>query len=433
MQRKIKNKFIILLLALVALFVFGGCSLTQGLEDIKNHYDLNPQVTYYSNGGAFEDSASKKEMFYKIGSKAMNIGFIKATSSHKPNVQREGYKLLGWYFVELDNEGNPVFENGESGAYKLTEAVDFTKALQEDEHWIIAAKWQALVGVKVMMVCEEGSQVEVGNRKDGIAEDVTSFANGDLIGELNYNSRDVVEPYSATPDMKFFTVKDNAFTFLGYFMDEACETPAPTVLQRGEEDIVLYAKYLTGNWKFVSTPDDVKDMFSSMGLGQASNHYWLLNDIDCGSLNREVDVLANFRGTLQGNGFTIRNLKLRKALTQGSAQAVFGNLTVTAKMENVTFENLQVTYTMRTAIHAEGYFVFLSKDENATVNNVTMTGTLTTSGPVGAVVDNLVNIATGTPRYDHCLYGGYETDSEYTGGGFNVTLTQVNGETPTQQ
>lgn len=411
MKGKFKNKLIVLLLALLSLFVFGGCTLTDGLEDVLSDRNLTAQVTYYANGGAFGNNVKEKNFYYPENAKAINISQTSITSG-SIKIERAGYELVGWYFVELDGNGQPVFENEEEGVYKLEDEVNFNQLLQKGDHWIVAAKWRALVGIKVVMVCEEGATVEVGQAKDGITAGATSFTNGDEIGELSYSSKGVANLSTALPDSKLFTVKDKAFTFLSYYMDAACTVPAPNSVTRGEEDITIYAKYLTGNWNLVKEAGDLSDMFK----GKAENYY-LVNDIDYTGKGL-IQPSKDFKGVIQGNGHTISNLKIGKTLLASDTQiSMFGNIAQGAKIENITFENVTMEYTAKTELFPEIYGVFTSLAEDATIENVTIRGTLSFSGPGQSAASNMMS------GYTHCLFGGYASDAVYTADGFKVRLT----------
>ena len=72
MGRKFKKTLIVLLLALCALFVFAGCELGETKDDALALRGLDPQVTYYANGGRFEKNNQKKvtNFYYKVGATA---------------------------------------------------------------------------------------------------------------------------------------------------------------------------------------------------------------------------------------------------------------------------------------------------------------------------------------------------------------------------
>lgn len=199
MKKKLKSKIIVFLLALMSLFILGGCSLGSSLNDVKKDYNLTAQVTYFANGGAFNNSKTQKDMYYTAGSKALNIGVVNPTSGSVSITNSQG-EFDGWYFVEVDAEGNPVLEDEEKGLYKLTDKkVDFTVALADGDHWIIGAKWKSLTNLKVKIIVDTGLTVPFDAEKKnssivlpaGVAEK-TSFVNGDIIGEFEYNRNDRV-------------------------------------------------------------------------------------------------------------------------------------------------------------------------------------------------------------------------------------------------
>ncbi len=414
-----KNKLLILLVALASLFIFGGCSLSETLEEVISKRDVVAQVTYYSNGGDFGNSIKVKDIYYKENSLALDIGEagkVNNVISGSIAVSRTGYELVGWYQVELDSKGNPVFEDEERGIYKLGEEFDFTKTLQKDDHFFIAARWRALVGVKVMMVCDEGVTIEVGEAKYGLKEGVTSLKNGDEIGELEYDSKDQLLISSETePNETLFKLKDRSFTFIRYYADAACTTPVSGTIKRGEEDITIYAKYVQGNWTRVSTAMQARQMWS--GLGQSKNNwYWLMNDIDLASA-RAVEPLLATVGRLQGDGHVIQNMTVEKEQLTATTERIsmFGNIEQTAAIENVTFENVTMTYKAKSYISIEVYGVFTSCAAEAALSNVTISGSVSLSG-FDSIAHNM------TSNYDNCLFGGYASDSAYTGG-ITATIT----------
>ena len=421
MKRKFKNKLIVLLLALMSLFLLGGCSFSQTLDEFRKAENLKVHITYYVNGGSFSaTSDKKKELYYKVDDYPLEITEATATISGGFNISREGYLFLGWYeVVEVKDEAQGLCELGAK--------FDFTKPLQEGD-LKIAAKWQKDEGVRIVMAqvidedmsVIEDATIEVGDAKDYIAEGKTSFTVGEELGEIAYDYSDQLRESSASPDSKLFTVKDKEYTFYGYYADPECQTAVAWPLTRGTTQTTIYAKYLKGDWSFVKTEDDVViDMFGGGGLARG-DRYWLMNDIDC--TGSTVIPLTQFAGTIKGNGYAIQNLSVEKDVGRGDKLAFLGNLTETARIENVDFENLTIKYTStkNTFITEEFYFVFLSKHADATISDVNMQGTMTIKGASGSAIANMEN-----GGKDHCLYGGYTLDSAYIeesqGNGFNVS------------
>ncbi len=418
MKRTFKNKLLILLLAITALFVFGGCSLSESLDEALNNRNLVARVTYHSNGGAFGNSVLQKDLYYPEDAQALEIGIGKITSG-SILITRTGYELVGWYHVKTDDEGNPLFEDEAAKTYQLGEEVDFEKALQKDDHWIVAAKWRKIVGVKVILVCDDDATIEVDKALASITEGKTSFKNGDEIGELDYNSQNKVTLNTSEPEDKIFTVKDKTHTFLQYYSDPACTQPLSGTLQRGETDVTIYAKYIEGDWTKVSTKMDVSTMFT--GLGN-DNKYWIMQDIDCAGTT--IAPVARVAATIKGNGHTISGLNLVKTLDASIHEvSIFGAITADASIEDITFENVTMTYKSRTEMTPKIYGVFTSIENGATVANAHISGKMSFEGSGNSAASNF------TGEYVNCLFGGFATDSAYTGG-FTATI-EVDGRTVT--
>ena len=416
MGRKMKAKLIALLLAILSLFVLAGCSMGESLDEVLDTRDLSPHVTYYANGGLFESNNAVKDLYYSTGSKALNIGTVNPISG-SVDIKRDGFEIVGWCIAESVDE--------ETGICVLGEEWDFSTELQEGEHIILGAKWRALVGLKVVMVCDTGDTIAVDKKVENDATlQAETFKSGDVIGEIAYDSKDTVTS-AATPDTRLFTVKDKTHTFFGYYLDAECTQEVSWPLTRGEEQQTVYAKYIKGDWTFVKTADDVYKMFNAL-KGGAKKSYWLCNDIVY-TKSVALDGMTSFAGEIQGNGYTISGLKFNKSLTQGVNKfSIFGDIKETAKISDLTLENVSVSLKLRPNIHTQVYLAFMSMETGATVSNVTIamaeTDGLVIDGPDTSFVDNING--TGTENYESCLYGGYEADAEYiaesAGQGFTV-------------
>ena len=407
MKKKLKGKILILLASIAALFTIGGCSFGESFEDVLANRKLDAQVTYYSNGGEFEGSSSKKDMYYQSGIKALNIG-VDSVTNGTAQITRKNYNFGGWYYAVLDADGNPVYEDAEKKTYKLGEAVDFSQPLQKGDHWIIVAKWIADVKVNVMLICDEGLSIPVAVEE---GETAVSYKNGDIVATRVYDTADkVVNPGDGKAP---FVFDDNEYTFVDYYADAACTKPVQWPIEKQEKDVTVYAKYLQGEWKVVRSVKDATDMFSNITTGK---RYCLARDIDLSG--KKMAAKSMFDGEIQGNGFKISNLTVMKSkITGGSKVSLFGDVQATAVMENLTLDNLTFTYSLQSS-PVEIYFAFTSIADGAKITNVKLSGEMTITKAEEHII---ANIASG---YNHCLFGGYATDEAYLtatkGGGFTV-------------
>lgn len=423
MKKKFKNVLLLLLVAMLAICTLAGCASYRKTKDqliADNGY--NASVCYYANGGKINKD-NMRELYYKAGTKALEIGAVNPTSG-KLELTRMNYTFGGWYFVELDKDGNPIFLDEEKTTPKLTqEKADFSVALQAGDKWIVGAKWIAKTKVYIKLVCDEGETLNV-SQKVGTATEEKSYANGDTVLELNYESDGKAKPPST-----LFTVKDKTHTFLSYYTDAECTQVAQDGDWKQQEgDVTLYAKYLTGEWTVVKTTSELSKIFV---YNSAKYRYWIFNDIDASKLEDvyAVDyssVIDGFDCEIRGNGYTISNLNIeQKEIGNGSYVSMFGSIGENAKISDLTFENVQVTYKANGA-NVSLYFVFSDIADGAQINNVNISGALSIEKSSATQIDNMS--AEEGYAYDNCLFGDGSnenyTDADYMaasgGAGFTV-------------
>lgn len=404
MKRTLKSKLLLFFLAMMSLFILGGCTLGESLDDYMQEYNLTAQVTYYANGGEFENKKTQKNIYYEEGNKALNIVEETVLVSGSLAISRKDYVFAGWYHIQTTANGELIYEDEEAGTFKLGKEVDFSKPLSEGDQWNIAAKWATASKVIVQLVCDEGQTLVS-------ADDATkSFKNGDQLRTISYSSTGKAIKPSGDP----VKIKDSTHTFAEYYVDEACTTPVKWNLDKQDEDVTIYAKYITGNWEIVKENIDLVEMFANT---DATKKYWILNDIDFENSGMSMSEL-NFE--IQGNGHTIINVSVTKGqIGAGESVSMFGKIAQTAKIENLIFENVTVSYTAKTAVSFSTYLVFTELVSGATINNVEIKGNIsfTVNGPNGYTISNNLE--------NNLCFGGYETDSTYltqsANAGFKVT------------
>ena len=413
MKRKFRSKLILFLLAVLSLFIFGGCTLGESLDDYKAQYGLSVQVSYYANGGKFENNKTKKEIWYKADSKALSIGETTATVSGSVAIKRDQYVFAGWYHI-VEANGELVYEDKEAGTYKLGEPVDFTQSLPEGTVWNIAAKWTTASKVIVQLVCDQGTTLV--NAKDP----TKNYTNGSVIREITYGSTGKAIKPTGDP----VTAKDASHTFVDYYTDAACTTPVKWNLSKVDQDVIIYAKYVTGQWNIVKDTLSAATMFSNV---DATQKYWIANDIDY--KGNSISAMSTMNFEIQGNGHKISNIKVNKAQIEINAKvALFGAIESTATIENLVLENVTVSYSAKTnQVSCATYLVFASLADGAKITNVSLQGEIkvTIDGPASTEASYSITNDLAT----NFCYGGYATDAAYTtasaGNGFKVLTTPV--------
>ncbi len=366
MKMKLKSKLIALFVLLASLFILGGCSVGESLEEIIADRGLVARVTYYANGGTFNGTPEKKEMYYPEGAKAIDIGNedISITSG-TVKIERNDYDFAGWYYAVLDSEGKPELNADKS--YKLGEKVDFSQTLTAGDHWHVVAKWATRVQLVFKLVADKGETITNVPVKEDAKEE--TFENGDIVLRRSYSLQTNAVSRPQSP----FTVKNKTHTFLEYYMEETCENIVSWPYYKKDnqtEDEVIYAKYIKGDWNIVKDGQGVHDMFT-----YPEKNYWIFQDIVATDV--QVEPVANFTGTIKGNNHTISNLSVVKAQVRSEKhQGMFGNIKAGANIENITFSNVTMRYTTKESnIHFA--FAFTSIETGATIDNVTIQGKMT--------------------------------------------------------
>lgn len=411
MRKGLKWKLISGLTLISSLFICAGCKLGESFADLKEKLDWDARVTYYANSvgtgdafktdGQFENTQGVKDMYYKAGSYAARIG-----EKEIGNVKMTHYAhaFEGWYHVDKDEQGRLLFVDkdgeklyqGEDGRLyyaekegnpvltdesvatvpvRSDEKVDFSKTLADGDHWSICADWEEMSRLHIKLACEdlEDNEKIAGTSMD--SKDV-EYENGALVWEDFFeNEEDKVQSLGMAP----FTASENAFTFVEYYKDEACTQIVSWPIAWNENDQVIYAKYIKGEWEILKNTEDVKSKLFMSTKVSATDKFYLIQDIDCTDVS--VAPFEKFEGQLQGNGFTLSNLQVTlgqrsSRLDGGKSVALFGQICKTAKIENVRFENIAVEYPTKSKITTwTCYFLFTQFDLGASVSDVAITGT----------------------------------------------------------
>ena len=352
-----------MLTVLACLFIWGGCSFGVTKDQIMEENGLSVRVTYHANGGSFENNVLVKDIYYPVGNPAAPIGFVDITNM---KIEYAEHELEGWYHVKKDENGNPIYQDEAKKVFALGEKVDFSKRLEKGKNWEICANWVVLTKVKVkLVVFDQNEQIDrVATVQDS---DGNAYQTGEEVASFAYQNG-VVNTATLAP----FETKDKSHTFVEYYSDEACTQNVAWPIERDKEnDVYIYVKYITGNWKVLKTSFDVLNMFndtSFKGVG-----YYLLNDITYtdGAINSLS--ARGFDYKLYGNGHTIKNLSVVQTATVNmQAVSMFGKIGEKAEIKDVTFENLKVSFTLRGNGEMQAYYLFHAIDENAKMQNVTV-------------------------------------------------------------
>ncbi len=388
MKKKFKSKLILLFAGLASLFLLGGCSVGESLEEVRENRDLVSQVTYYSNGGTFDGDPDKKEMYYKEGMEVFNVG-VDGTFNGTADVERANHDFGGWYYAEMNGD-EPVFVDEEKTMPKISDKkVEFPLIIGANEHLYLVAKWFPHVQVQVQVVYFTVQDVAETNTEAAMTVKGKTYASGSVIKNFTYDEGKVMKP--GTGDYYApFRAKDVAeYTFVDYYKDKECTQSLyeSWPLEKAEEqtaDAVIYAKYIPGTWSIVRDGNDVFKLEKGKASGMLApenegKKYWVAYDIDAKDV-KNMKPLAAYNWTIWGNNHTISNLKVEgKDIDQETS--LFGVIGATAVLKDLNLTGLSLNYTLKA--NATIRFSFTNIEEGASVSNVELSGSMTCTAGEG--------------------------------------------------
>jgi len=447
MIKKSKLFLLVILVVLATVSLIAGCKVGGITAEEKiEQENLTATVTYYANGGKFENEASERKLYYKENSVVIDIGLGKVVQSNlNISISRAGYELVAWHVAETVEENGEIKPLIVDGEVVYGEEMNFSQKIQKDQNLYLCAVWQPLVKLNVKLVYEEGQSFSV----DGV-----DYQTGDVIKEYLYDKgkTSIVDP-GARGSVSPIKAGKQA-TFLEYYTDEACTTVAQwpiakPVAAEGEkaEDAVVYAKYLVGEWSVVRNANDVKSMFGKMDMDD--ERFYLFangNQIDCSgvTVNRNDSVGA----LIEGNGTVIKNLTVKKegVLPVSGVTGIFGNVKATAQIKNLTIQSVAVNYTVKSVATANPfinvYGVCQSIQDGAVIEGLSIESiSVTASVPSSVTVANVTEVdENGDGTVDgytstNLIFGGFTNDQlpedyEVAVGSITCTINgnQINNE-----
>ena len=400
MTKKLKILLIsvLFLVATVCVCAFAGCKVKFTVDELKDKYGLSAQITYFlnSDGGKLNDSSYVKDLYYSAGQKPMNIGASTLVSGSSSLEIGKGFNFTGWYYVETDSAGKPLYADGSAyseddeydvgkGMKMSDEEFNFEEPLKAGEHIYLCGDFYKDVRLVEKLLCidyvGDGSFNHISYTE---GNNTVTVKDGE---EIAYGSQNIPKAGNGLDDnTAALQNKFKGYTVEGFYQKVGEEYvpftgwPVKYPTKPNEEgkydDVVLYVKMLQGEWDIVSTPDQVAMMFAV-----GSHDYYIKQDID--GNGREISNIRNLSGTIWGTaeGHTLKNFVVKSSVGQREKASVFGNITATAAIKNVTFENFTANFTVASGIglntnDVDINFVANTIAEGATFENVSISGSL---------------------------------------------------------
>lgn len=347
MKRKIKViLFSLMTVAVSSLAV--GCGGEETPYEINDSENYTVSVRYDANGGIFTTNTSVIVDSYNISEIHKNsdgqaeIALISPDNSARGNDSftaiKNGYFLAGWYAKRtesVDSDGNAVYSYSDKWDFeKDLLKVDADKTYTSEEPVItLYAAWVPLFEIEFYSL-DSGEYIDRLTFDPNTKDEITVPAWDEESG--------AIEMYDF-PDRDGYT-----FSKAYYDKDGSKAVDTETIEHPGSVDYAtgtakdnvmkLYVEWTEGEWYHIYSAKQFLENASVNG------NYEIHADLDfSGEIWPSSLMYGNFSGKINGNGHTFKNIELVQTNNSKVNAGLFGYLTDTSNISDVTFENVNFT------------------------------------------------------------------------------------------
>lgn len=363
---------------LASLFLFTACGGEENPYRDNDAENYNVSVKYDANGGMFTTNTSVIVDSYNISELKTNsegkveIALLSPDNSLRGNdaftAQNSGYFLAGWYeerIETLDEQGNKIYVYSKRWDFEKSRVkVDPNETYSSEEPVLtLYAAWVPLFEIEFY-----------------------ALDSGEYLNSYTFNPEEVSEirvPVwdEETGAIKMFDFPERSgYTFDGVYLDaegkEAVDTE--TITHPGVVDYIngaaknsvlkLYVDWKEGEWYHIYTAEQFMDNASVNG------NYVLHADLDFSDEIWPTSLMyGNYGGTIEGNGYTIKNVEVVQTNNSKVNAGLFGHLTEEAVFTDLTFENITFTIKAGTRVVGTSYGLLAGTiSSDATFSNVSV-------------------------------------------------------------
>ena len=360
MKWNVKAILVICLLLTLCLMA-AGCSQTQTPYELNDQENFTVSVRYDAGGGTFTTNTSVIVDSYDVSglkTNAQGKAEVALVAPESPvrgknafTAVNNGYFLAGWYAERTatgtDAKGNPQYTYGGKWDFDTDRlAVDPTAAHSASQPVLtLYAAWVPLFEVRFL------------DRATGEALDSYTFnPAGDA--ELRVPAWD---EKTGAIEMYEFPAR-SGYTYAGAYYDAAgtqkVETPALThpgavdaaTATATDPVLEVYVDWTEGEWFHIYNVEQLLDHASVNGC------YVIHADLDfTGKIWPSSLMYGNFNGTIQGNGHTFSNIAIEQTNNSKTNAGLFGSLTETAVITDLTLRQVTVTIKSGTRMAGTSY------------------------------------------------------------------------------
>ena len=378
MKNRIKSVLSICLLVGI-LLVISGCSGAQTPYDVNDADDFNVSVRFDANGGTFTTNVTVIVDSFNISSLETDADGMAQIALIAPDDAQRGsgnsfkpvrndHFLLGWYAERTpaaDGEGYEYSKKWDFEKDRLTVSPSEEHSAS-DPVMTLYAVWAPLFQIEIY-------DLGTDDLLDTLSYDPT-------LGEVKVPAWDMDK---GSVDMEKFPQK-KGHTFNGAFYDKegTMAVDTDTVVHTAQVDVAtgtvkdatmkLYVDWLEGEWYHIYTAKQFRNNASLSG------NYIIHEDLDFSDEIWPTALMhGNFTGSIQGNGHTFRNIHAKQTNNSKNYAGLFGNVTDTARFEDVCFDNVTYTIEAGTRVVGTNFGLFAGHiSDAAALEDVTITNSV---------------------------------------------------------
>ena len=374
---KLRNKSILTLcLLLMTVLLISGCAGERTPYEINDDEKFTVSVKFDANGGLFTTNTSTIVDSFNISElQTNNAGQVEIALLSPDDEQRgkdgfsaynNGYFLAGWYAERIeskDEQGNTVYSYSDKWDFSEDILKVHAKGTYSSAEPVLTlyAAWVPMFELEIY-------DLDTGAYVDNITFDPN---------ETSEFVIPVWDQETGAIDMNDFPARDG-YTFNGVYFDEQGTqrvTTASVVHSGSVNDengtasngsMKLYVDWLEGDWFQIYTAEQfVKN-------AKVNGNYVIHADLDFSEEIWPTSLMhGSFTGTIQGNGYTFRNVSVTQTNMSKTSSGMFGQLKNTAQISDLTFENVSFTIEKGARVSGACFGVLAGQiDSNAVLTNV---------------------------------------------------------------
>jgi len=373
MKLRIKT-LLTVLLVIASVLLMTGCSNEATPYEVNDKEEYNVSVKYDANGGTFTTNTSVIVDSYNLSDLDVNgegkaeIALLSPDASSRGNdaftAINSGYFLAGWYSERTENSDGTFTYAGkwdfENGLLEVDPSGEYTS---EEPVLTLYAAWVPLFEIEFC-----------------------SADNGEVLDSMSYDpttSKEILVPAwdeeTGAIDMHQFPAREG-YTFDKAYYDadktqpvdtEAVKHPGAVNYENGTAEnsvLKLYVEWIEGEWYHIYNAEQLVECASLSGC------YDIRADLDfTDEIWPTAFMYGNFTGKVQGGGHKISNVEVTQTNNSKVNAGLFGYLTETAEITDLTFENVTFTLKAGTRVTGASFGLFagsISKDAKVSGVNI---------------------------------------------------------------